>query len=110
MTPFKNLHPAAGLQNEKYVLAVCGPGWVRTHLKHSFPELTNDERLMNFYEKETDHLLLNFVLVNLLEICFFSQDAEIAENCVNAGIIYIPINHGRIVSALMPNVHSLKTS
>ena len=43
---------------------------------------------MNFDEKENDPLLLNLVLVNLLEICFFSQDADIAEDCINACVIY----------------------
>ena len=78
MTLLKNFNPTAGWQNEKNVLAVCGPGWVQTHLKHFFPELTNDKSLMNFDEKENDPLLLNLVLVNLSHICFFSQYSEIA--------------------------------
>ena len=74
MTPFQNLHPVIGWEDEKNVLSICGPAWVRTHLKHFFPDLTTDESLMNFYEKENDPLLLNLVLINLLEICFFPQD------------------------------------
>ena len=88
MTPFKNLHPVEGWQTEDRVLVVCGLEWFSTHLKHLFPDLTTDKRLMNFDEKENDPLLLNLVLVNLWKICFFSQDAEIAENCINACVIY----------------------
>ena len=43
---------------------------------------------MNFDEKENDPFLLNLLLINLSEICFFPKDAEIAEDCVNVGIIY----------------------
>ena len=68
MTPFKNLQPARGWQDEKNVLTICGPGWVQTSLKNSFFELINDESLMNFNEKENYPLLLNLVLVNLSEI------------------------------------------
>ena len=74
--PLNNLRHAAGWQNEKDVLAVCGPGWVQKRLKHSFHELKNDKRLMNFDDKENDPLLLNFVLDNLLEICFFSRNGD----------------------------------
>ena len=88
MTPIKNFHSAEGWQYDKYVIAVCGPGWVRTHLKHYFPDLTYDESLMNFDEKENDTFLLSLVLMNLSKICFFPQDAETAEDCVNADIIY----------------------
>ena len=88
MTPFKSLKPAEEWEDEKKVLYICGPAWVRTRRKHSFLYLTNDEGLMNFDEKENDPFLLNLVLINLLEICFFPQDAEITEDCVNVGIIY----------------------
>ena len=70
------------------MLSICGPAWIRTRLKHSFLDLKNDERLMNFDEKKNDPFLLNLVLINLSEICFFPQDTEIAEDCVNVGIIY----------------------
>ena len=88
MTLFNNLHPVEVWQTESRVLAICGTGWVRTHLKQTFPGLTTDKRLMNFDDKENDPLLLNLVVVNLSEFLFFSQDAEIAGDFVNVGVIY----------------------
>ena len=43
---------------------------------------------MSLDDEQNDPLLLKIYIVNLFEVLFFSQDFEISEDCINAGVIY----------------------